>query len=150
MHVFFLVQYEPTDRHHVHPRSQEAVDRLGRRLDDGLILIKGRIQQHRHTCYFLELVNQLPIPWIHLAFHRLEPSGSVPVRHRWNPLALLWLDLVCHHHEWRWVVCLEILAYPFRQNRRAERPEWLTVLDAAVENLFHILAARVRENASVP
>ena len=55
-------------------RSQEAVDRLGRRLDDGLILIKGRVQQHGHACHFLELVNQLPIPRIHVALHCLDRS----------------------------------------------------------------------------
>src|SRR5438552_7398153 len=72
------------------------------------------------------------------------------MRHRRNTLALLRLDLVRHHHEWRWVVRLEILAHPLRQNRRTERPEGLAILDAAVENLFHVLEARVCKNASVP
>src|ERR1700733_355478 len=149
-HIFFLVQYESTDRQHVHPRSQDAVDCLGRRLDDGLILIERCVQQHRHACYFLELVNQLPISRIHFALHSLEPPGPVAVRHRRDPLALPWLDLVCHHHEWRGIVHLEIIAHLLRKNRRTERPERLTILDTAVENLFHILAARVRKDASVP
>src|ERR1700733_1603921 len=115
-HIFFLVQYESTDRQHVHPRSVEAVDCLGRRLDDGLILIERSVQQNRHTRHFLELVNQLPIPRIYFALHSLEPPGPVPVRDRRDPLALPWLYLVCHHHEWRGVVRLEILAHPLRKN----------------------------------
>src|ERR1700683_1586623 len=129
MLIVFLVQDEPTYRQSVHPRSQEAVDRLGRRLDDGLILIKGRVEQHRHACYFLKLVNQLPIQRMYVALHWREPPGPVPVRHRRNLIALLWLDFVCHYHEWRRVVCLEVLAHPLRKNRRTERPERLPVSD---------------------
>ena len=81
MHIFFLVQYELTDRQHVHPRSQEAVDRLNRCLNNWLILIKGRVQQHRHPRHVAELAYQFPIPRIQFTFHRLEPAGSVSVRH---------------------------------------------------------------------
>src|SRR5437764_9570225 len=95
-------------------------------------------------------MDQLPIPRIHVSLYGLKPAGPIAVRDGRNRLAVLWFDLVGHHHEGRWISRLEILAYPFCQNRRAERPEWLPIFDAAVKNLFHILAAWVGQNASVP
>ena len=84
--VFFLIQYEGSDRKHVHPRPQEAVDGLRRRFDDRLILIKGSIQENRYTGQFLELSNSAPIARIHFALHGLEPSRAVAVRYRGNRL----------------------------------------------------------------
>ena len=95
-------------------------------------------------------MDQLPIPRIHVSLYGLKPAGPIAVRDGRNRLTVLWFDLVGHHHEGRWISRLEILAYPFCQNRRAERPEWLPILNAAVKNLFHILTARVRKDASVP
>src|SRR5260370_377869 len=58
-------------------------------------------------------------------------------------------DLVGHHHEWRRIICLKVIAGTLRQDGGAERPEWLAILDAAVQDILHVVAARVGEDATI-
>src|SRR6266404_3697674 len=44
---------------------------------------------------------------------------------------------------------LEILCSRFRQDRRRERPKVFSVLDAAIEDLFHFRTPRIGNNTSI-
>ena len=116
----------------------------------GSFSLNDVLRQNGHAGQLAEPLQQLPVQRIHVPLHGLQPAGAVLVRDRRNPLALLRLDLVRLHHERRRVVGLEILAGGFRQHRRTERAERLAELDAAVENVLHVLAARIGQDAAVP
>ena len=76
---------------------------------------------------------------------RPVPSSWVTagIRSRWCGL-----DLVGLHHERRRIVGLEVLAGRFGEHRRAERAERLAELDALVQGVLHVRAARVGEDAA--
>ena len=57
--------------------------------------------------------------------------------------------LVDQHHERRRVVLLEPLARRLREERRRERAEGLAVLDARVEDVLHVVPARIGDDRAV-
>src|SRR5215469_5014306 len=150
MTVLFLVQQEAADGKKVHLGAQEAVDCLGRCLHDRLIFIERGVQKDGHAGFFFEAANQLPIQPVHVSLNGLESAGSITMRHGRNSVSLLRLYLICHDHEGGWVVGLEVFAHLLRKNGWTEWSEWLAILDAAVQNGFHVWTARIREDASVP
>src|SRR5262249_24691288 len=80
---------------------------------------------------------------------RLQPSRSVHVSRGWNFASLLGLDSVGHHHEWRGFRLIEVIAYALLQNRRREGAERLTMLDAAIQNVFHLGPPRIGHDAPI-
>src|SRR4029077_7924090 len=92
---------------------------------------------------------QFPIPWIRGFGNRLQPSRSVHVRRRGNLVSFLWTYRISHRHKRRRVRFLKPFAACFRQNRRRERPKNFPMLDAPVQNLFHLCPPRIGHNASI-
>src|SRR5215510_5029579 len=61
---------------------------------------------------------------------------------------LLRLHPICHQHVWGWMRLIEVIANAFRQYRRREWTEGLTMLDTAVQNVFHLGAPGVSQDAA--
>jgi hypothetical protein len=68
----------------------------------------------------------------------------------WNPVALLGSNFICRDHEGRWVIRFEVLSNAVGENGGAERAEGLAVLDPAIQNVLHVIAAWVGQDAPVP
>src|SRR5262245_8697652 len=84
-----------------------------------------------------------------LSIDRLQPSGSVHVRRGRNFASLFGFDQVGHQHEWRGVRMVEVIANALLQYRRREGTERLTMLDAAIQNVFHLRPPRIGHDTSI-
>src|SRR5947209_7702687 len=66
-----------------------------------------------------------------------------------DALAHLGPGLVNQHHERRRVAVFEIVAHALLQYRGSERPEPLPMLDAGVQDIFHVRQPGMSDNGSI-
>src|SRR5262245_28882662 len=64
--------------------------------------------------------------------------------------ALIFFDLVNHHHTGNWMCLLEIIAHALFQDGGRKWAKGLAFLDPRVENIFHLGATRVNNDAAIP
>src|SRR5438445_3803770 len=69
---------------HVHPRLQEAIDRMPWCADNRLVLVERCIQHYRHTRKFVEIFDKLVIARIDSTRDGLQTSRSIHVGHCGN------------------------------------------------------------------
>ena len=69
---------------HIHPRSEETIERFLRLAHNGLILVERRVQDHRHPRQSPERLDQAIIARVRLAMHGLDARRVVHMRHRRN------------------------------------------------------------------
>src|SRR5262249_19593119 len=69
--------------------------------------------------------------------------------YRWNSISLIRLYRIRHHHERRWIIRFEEVACRLAEDGRTEGAKRLPILDAAVEDVFHVLAAWVGSYTAV-
>src|SRR5215207_490461 len=134
---------------HVHARLEEAVDGVARRADDGLVLVEGGVEDDRRAGQLAEVGDELVVPRVHLARDGLQAARAVNVRDRGYLGAPLLPHLVDHQHRRRGVRLLEVVADALFENGRREGAEGLALLDALVEDLLHVGAARVYYDGAV-
>src|ERR1700761_8991980 len=67
---------------HVHAGPEETVEGLLGRIDDGLIFIKGSIQQNGHPRLPAEGFDQIVIPRAYPPIHGLQSARSIGMRDR--------------------------------------------------------------------
>src|SRR6185436_14233912 len=67
----------------------------------------------------------------------------------WNLAAALGTDLVDHQHRRRRVRLFEVVADTFFKYRRSKRAKRLTLLDAVVEDVFHLGASWIDDDRAV-
>src|SRR5208282_3706486 len=133
----------------IHFCAQETIQGFLRTANDRLVVVERGIQYHRHTGLTLELADQRMIAPIRFRGHGLQTPSAVYMRGRGNLVSFFRPHGVSQRHKRRWMRLVKPLACFFRQNRRRKRPEYLPVLDALVQNLFHLRAPGVGHNAPV-
>src|SRR5437016_4245475 len=69
--------------------------------------------------------------------------------HGGNMLLALLLNPVSHYHERRRIVRLEVFPRRLGKHGWAKRAERLAILNPAVQNIFHLLAAWIRKDAAI-
>src|ERR1700694_1511771 len=67
-----------------------------------------------------------------------------------NLPAFLRTNRIRERHEWRRITFFKHLPRRFRQNRWRERPKNLPMFDPPVQNLLHVRAPRISNNAPIP
>src|SRR3954469_12000484 len=133
----------------VHPRLRERLDRLLRRHHDRLVLVERRVEQDRNAGESVELRDQAVIARVDVLLDGLHASRVVDVIHGGDQLALVGPRLVDEDHERRGVVLLVPRGGLLGEDARRERAERLAVLDARVEDVLHVVPARVGDDRSV-
>src|SRR6185503_5742065 len=127
----------------------KAFDRLLRRADDRLVLIERRIENHRHARELRKVRNQLIITLVDLSRDGLQTPGAVDVSHGWNLGPAFLPDLVDHQHSRRWMRLFKVVTDTLFQNRRRKRSKRFTLLDAIVQDLFHLSTAWIDDDRPV-
>src|SRR5579864_9111686 len=120
-----------------------------RRVYDRLILIEGSIDEYWNTGDFTKPSQQFPEARVRFTLHGLQAASSIRVRYGRDSAALIGLDVVRLDHERRGLAGREVIAGGLREDRRAERAKCFAMLNAAVQNIFHLYAARVGQDAAV-
>ena len=134
---------------HIHLRPEKAVDGFLGTADDRLVVVERSIQHHGHAGEIAKFPDQPPVARVRLLRDRLEASGAVHVSGRGNGCAFLGTHRIGLRHERRWIGLLEIFSRGLREHRRSERPEHLAMLDPGVQNILHIRAARIGDDAAI-
>jgi len=117
--------------------------------DDGLILVEGGVQDHRHPRELAKLINETPVAGVVRPAHGLQTAGAVHVGNRRDHLALLGPDLINLEHEGVGIVDLEVLAGRLLVNGRGKGPEGLAALDLEVQDILHVGPPRIANDAPV-
>src|SRR5436190_21077596 len=60
----------------VHSGPEEAVESLGGRIDNRLIFVEARVEEHRNAREFFELLNQPAIKWVLVLAYRLQTAAA--------------------------------------------------------------------------
>src|SRR5260370_16086133 len=84
-----------------------------------------------------------------VASHSLQASRVIDMVYGAQKFAFFGPDFVDVQHERRRVVMLEIFMLEIGEDRRSKGTEPLAVLDARVENIFHIRQAGMSEDGAV-
>ena len=80
------------DDNGIHVRTQETSDCLKRCSYDRFILIQRRIEQDRHTGFFIEPRDQRVVEWIGPSRHRLQTSAAIHMGDGGNFMLFFWSD----------------------------------------------------------
>jgi len=117
--------------------------------DNWFIFVEAGIQEHGNSGFALEGANQFVVERILLGADALQTAGVIDVIHGAESLALLRPDFLDVQHEGRGMIMLEILVLLVRENRRREGTKPLPMLDARVENVFHVGQAGMSNNRAI-
>ena len=134
---------------HIHLRPEKTVNRFLGTADDGFVVVERSIQHHGHAGEIAEFPDQPPVARVGLLRDRLEAARAIHVRGRGNGFSFLGAHRIRLRHERRGIGFLEVFSRGLRENRRSERPEHLPVLDPGVQNILHIRAARIGDDAAI-
>src|SRR5580704_7214187 len=140
---------EIAENQRVHLRALETIESFFRAAYDGLIVVEGSVEHDRHSGLSFKFADERVVTRIRLAGDGLQAAGAVDVRWRGNFVALLGFHGVREGHKRRWIRFLKPLASFFGEDRRCERPENFAMLDAAIESVFHLGAARIGYDAAI-
>ena len=95
------------------------------------------------------MLDQLPVQRRVLLVNRLQAAGPIHVRDR-RDVGLLGRQNVVHlNHERIRIGLIKVVASRLLQDRRRKRPELLAMLDAGIQDVLHIGAARIGDNAAI-
>ena len=98
---------------------------------------------------WLKRADQRPVARIALAADRLQPARAIDVRDRRDDVALLGAHRIDLDHERIVHGADEVLVDRFGEHRRRERPEPLAELDLLVDDVAHVAAPRIGEDAAI-
>src|ERR1700722_150799 len=129
---------EWTDRQEIHSRAAKAVDGFVWRADDGLVFVEAGVQKNGNPGDSVKGGDEIVIQRVFVASYSLQAARIIDMIYRAKQAAFFRADLVDVEHERRWVIVLEIFVLIFGQNRRRKGAEPLAMLDAGVENIFHV------------
>src|ERR1700685_4389674 len=99
MLVFGFVKNEWADGEDIHSGAEEAVDGLGGRVDDGLVLVERGIEKDRDAGDVAEAADELPVKRINVAFDGLKAASAVTMSDGGYAVALAGVDLVSPDNE---------------------------------------------------
>src|SRR5215475_5200996 len=133
----------------VEARAFERPDRVSWAANDRLLDVERRVEQSRDARQPPELFDQIPISRIGRAADGLRARSVVDVNDAGDALALTFGHSEDGHHKRVAAADAEYLRAGFFQHRRRQRPEPFAQLNLLVEQLAHIGAARVSEEAAI-
>src|SRR5258706_7171792 len=96
------------------------------------------------------MLQEAPVLRVDTLFHGLEPTRTVLVNHRRDQVPDLGTYPIGLNHERRGVVYFKESSRCLSRDGWTKRPEVLSELDALVQSVFHVLAARIREDTAIP
>src|SRR6185312_1489048 len=142
-------EHDVAQRQPVHAGAQEAVQRLGRSVDDRLVLVERGVEHHGHARPLLEGADELPVAGVGPPRHGLQAAGAVDVGDGRDERPLLRADGVDLDHERVGAIDGEPIAGSLLQNGGSKRAERLAALDLEVEDVLHVAAPGVGEDRTV-
>ena len=142
--------YGIVNDYRIHSSSQETVQRLLRRIDNRLVLVEARIEYHRHSGKCRKFADEPVISRISARAYGLEAAASIGVSDGWKYRSLLGPNRVYLLHEGVGSSADEIVVHRAFQYRWGERAKLLPELYLEIDDVPHVAASRVSENAAVP
>src|SRR5436309_1161626 len=133
----------------VHFGPEEAFESLRRSIDDRFVFVEAGIQEHRNAGEFFEFLDQPVIKWILRSVYCLYAARAIDVRDRRQKVAFIIADRVDLLHEGVASGIDEIIVDSFFQNRRSEGAEFFAKFNFRIDELAHVRAARIRQDAAI-
>src|SRR5436309_11364612 len=133
----------------VHFGPEEAFESLRRSIDDRFVFVEAGIQEHRNAGEFFEFLDQPVIKWILRSVYGLQASRAIDVRDRRQKVSFIVSDRKDLLHERVTRGIDKILVDSFFQDRRSEGTEFFAKFDFRVDELAHVRAAGIRQDAAI-
>ena len=133
----------------IHIGTQIAGYGFGRRVDDRLLPVETRVQQHRDTGQLGVLLDDAVVTRVGLALDRLDAARAIDVRGRWDERELVRADFRRHCHEGIGVLIFEEFVQALDEDNWRKRAERFAMLDAGVDQVLHRVRRRGREDGTV-
>ena len=133
----------------IHIGTQIAGYGFGRRVDDRLLPVEARVQQHRDTGQLGVLLDDSVVPRVGLALDGLDAPRAIDVRGRWDKRDLVGPDLWRHCHEGIGVLVFEEFVQALDEDYWRKRTERFAMLDAGIDQVLHRVRRSGREDGTV-
>ena len=118
--------------------------------DDGFVFVEAGVQDHRHLGDAVEGADELVVEGIGLWVDGLESAGPIGMGDGGNFRALFFADLIDLHHEGDVIVLFKPVGHLFAQYRWGEGAEGFAALNFLIQDVLHVCAAWIAEDAAIP